>query len=76
MVAGGVGSLLEFYILETSKIMSGWETTWDSAHIIWLYSAATLGNQAASIMTWYPTQLHYPNQYLHYPNNAERQAAK
>ena len=44
------------------------------------YSAAPLGNQAVSNMTWYPTQVtlcwHWAKQSLPYPNNAERLAGK
>ena len=48
--------LFEFYILATSKIISGWELSCDSA--------APLGNQATSTMTSYPIQSHYPDTEL------------
>ena len=41
----------KFFILATFQIISEWVTTWNSA----------LGNQAASTMTRYATQLYYPN---------------
>ena len=56
-------SLLLFYVLATSKVISGWVPTCDSAHSSWLYGAA-LGNQAVNSMTWYPTQSHYPDSDL------------
>ena len=55
------GCLLEFDVLTTSKVISGWVPTCDSVHSWRLYSAAPLGSQAASNMTRYLTQLHYPN---------------
>ena len=53
---GSCLQLLEVYILATSKVISGWAPTCDSAHSWWLSCAATLGDQAISTMTWYPTQ--------------------
>ena len=53
--------LLEFYVLATSMVTSGWVLTCDSAHSWWLYSAALLGNQNVGTMTWYPHQSHYPD---------------
>ena len=50
---------LLFYILATFKVISGCVPTCDSAHSWWLYSAAPLGYQTASTVTWYPTQSHY-----------------
>ena len=47
--------LLLFYILASSKVISGRVLTWDSTHLWRLNSAATLGNQPTSTMTWYPT---------------------
>ena len=35
--------------------------TLDSVHWWWLYGAAPLEDHSASIMTWYPTQSHYPD---------------
>ena len=52
---------LEFYILATSNVISGQEPTCDSAHLSRLHSADQLGDQDASAMTGYPTQLHYPD---------------
>ena len=46
-----IGWLLEFYILATPRVISGWLPTCDSAQSWPLYSAAPLGNQAASTMT-------------------------
>ena len=56
-----------FHILATSKFISGWVLTCHSAHSWLLYSAASLGHQAASTMTCYPTQSHYPNTELTSP---------
>ena len=56
----GFGWLLEFYVLATSNVISGWVPTFDSAHSWRLYSAVPLGNQATSIMTRYPAQPCYP----------------
>ena len=54
-----IGSSLVFYILETSKVISGWAPTCDNVHTNGnFYSAAPLGNQTA--VTQYPTQSHYP----------------
>ena len=53
--------LLLFYVLATSKIISWWVPTCDSAHSWQLYSAASLGHQAASTITWYHTQSYYPD---------------
>ena len=51
--------LLLFYVLLTSKIIA--ECVWFSAYLWWLYSAALLRlrNQAATNISWYPTQSHY-----------------
>ena len=51
--------LLEFYVLATSKIISGWVLTCDSEHsnsdfIVLPY----YGGQATNTMTSYPTQSH------------------
>ena len=46
-----VGRSLEFYVLATHKVISGWVTTGDSGHSWRLYSAAALGHQATSTMT-------------------------
>ena len=46
--------LLEFYVVATSKIISGWALTCDSAHLWRLYSAVPLGDQAISIVTDFP----------------------
>ena len=45
--------LLAFYVLATSKVISGWLLTCDSVR---LYSVASLGHQATSTMTRFPTQ--------------------
>ena len=50
--------LLESYVLARFKVISGWVQTCGSAHLWRLYGAAPLGEQ--TVMTWYPTQLHYP----------------
>ena len=42
---------LLFYVLETYTVISGRVPTCESAHSSRLYSAAPLGNQAASTMT-------------------------
>ena len=52
---------LLFYFLPTSKVISGWVLTCNSARSSCLYSAAPLGEQAVSTMTWYPTQSYYPD---------------
>ena len=53
--------LLEFYILATSKVTSGWWfRTCGSVHSWQLYSDAPLGDEAARTMSWCPTQSHYP----------------
>ena len=68
------GWLLEFYTLATSKFISGWTPTCNSAHSWWLYSAAP-GRQHHGLishsvtLSWY-----WANQSLHYSNNAERLA--
>ena len=56
--------LLLFYVLSTSKVISGWVPTCDRTHPWQLYSAAPLGNQATSTMTQYPTQSHFPDTKL------------
>ena len=43
------------------KVLSGRVPTCHCAHSWQLYSAASLGHQAASTMTCYLTQLHYPD---------------
>ena len=49
------------YLLATFKVILGWVLTCDSVHSWLLYRAASLGRQASSSMTWYPTQSHYPD---------------
>ena len=61
--------LLLFYILTTSKVISGRVPTCDIAHSWRLYSAVSLEHQAPGTLTCSPTQLHYPdteptNQFL------------
>ena len=68
---------LVFYILPTSKVLSGQVPTCDSAHSWWLYSAALLGNQATSTMTHSVTlSWLWANQSLCHPNYAECRARK
>ena len=52
---------LLFYILTTSKDISGRVPSCDSMHSSSLYCAASLRDQAISTMTWHPTQSHYPD---------------
>ena len=68
--------LLVFYVLTTSKAISGWVLTCDSVPSGCLYSAAQLGKHAADIpLSHYPdTEL--TNQSMPYSNNAERLARK
>ena len=71
--------LLMFYVLATSKVISGSVPTCDSAYSWWIYSVTSLGYQAASTMICYLTQSHYPGTEPRSPcnpNNAERQARK
>ena len=51
--------LLWFYVLATSKFLAGQRLTCDSVHSWRRYSAAPLGIQAVSTMTWYSIQPHY-----------------
>ena len=52
---------LLFYVLATPKvIISGRGPTCESMHSWRLYSAASLGHQAACTMTCHPTRSHYP----------------
>ena len=53
--------LLLFYILATSKVISGCVPTCDRANSWSLNSASPLGNQAISTMNWYPTHSLYPD---------------
>ena len=46
--------VLLFYVLATSKVISGWVPPCDNAHSWQLYSAASLGHQAAGTITCYP----------------------
>ena len=63
-----VSWLLAFCILTTFKVISGWGLIGDSAHSWWLYSAAPLGNHAASsTITIYPTQSCYAETVLTSP---------
>ena len=48
-----------FYVLSTSKVISIGVLTCGSADSWQLYNPVPLGDQAASTMTWYLTQLHY-----------------
>ena len=56
-----IDCLLLFYILTTSKVISGGALTCDSTHSWRLLSVAPLGYQVIDTMTQYPTQSHYPN---------------
>ena len=47
-----------FYILVTSKVISGWVLTSDSTHAWWHFSIAPEEDQVACAMTWFPT--YYP----------------
>ena len=60
-----------FYIQAPSKVISGRVLTCYSVHWGRLYSAASLGDQAASHIILTPSQ-----QSLSYPNNAERLTKK
>ena len=74
-----IACLLMLYILVTSKVISGWVPTCDSAHSLRLYSAVALGIQAINTMTWFPTVTlcwHWVNQSFPYLNNAECLARK
>ena len=66
--------VLEFYVLSTSKVVSGWVPTFDSVYSWRLNSAVPEGDQATSTMIGYPIVIlswHWANQSLPYPNNAE-----
>ena len=56
------------YVLATSKVLSRYAPTFDSPHLWQLYSAAPLGQQATSTMSWYPTELTNPCVILVIPN--------
>ena len=53
------GWWLEFDILPTSQVMSGWVPTSDRAHSWQLYSTVPLRHQASRTLTSYTTQSHY-----------------
>ena len=55
LITDVVGWLLEFYVLATSKVISGEVQICDSAHLWQLYSAVLLRDHAARTMTWYST---------------------
>ena len=59
-----IGWLLEFYILATSKVISGLVPICHRVHSWLLCNAAQLGNQITGTMTRYPTQSHYPDTEL------------
>ena len=50
-----------FYVLATSKAISGWVLTCDSVHSCRLYTAVPMREQATNTMTQYPIQSHYPD---------------
>ena len=56
---GHLVRLLEFYVLATSKVISGWVLTCDSVHSWWLYSDSPLGDQATHTMAQFPSPLLY-----------------
>ena len=70
-----VGSLLEFYILVTSKVISGRVLTCASAHSWWFYSDDPLERlnrqHHDSISRLVSISWHRANQSLPYPLNAE-----
>ena len=53
--------LLLFYVQAIYKVMAGQVLTSDSVHSWRLYSAPSVGHQAAGTTTRYPTQSHYPD---------------
>ena len=57
----GMDWLLEFYILATFKVISGWVLICGSTKSWQLYSTAPLGNEATDNMIQDPTQAHYPD---------------
>ena len=67
---------LLFNLLATYKVTSGRVLTCDSVHSCRLNSAAPQGNQAVSIITWYPTQSHYAHTEPIYLNNAKHLTRK
>ena len=56
------GYWLFVVVLGTCHVLghTGWVLTFDSLHVCRLYNATLLGNQAASIITRYPTLSYYP----------------
>ena len=59
-----VSWLFEFYVLETSKSISGWVPTCDSAYSCCFIVLLHWGKQAASTMTQYLSWSHYPDTVL------------
>ena len=59
--------IMEFCILGTSKVISGWVATCDSGHAWRLYITIPLGNQAVTIMSKYLTQSKYADSDLSSP---------
>ena len=59
--------LFGFNILATSKAISGWVPTYDSAHSRQLNSAAPLGDRATDTMTQFPTHSLYIELTSHCP---------
>ena len=62
--------LWQFYLLATSTVIAGWVQTCDSAGSCRFVTVrihgdfkvvAPLGDQAASTITWFPIQSHYPD---------------
>ena len=76
----GFVCLLLFYVLAKSKVITGRGPTCNSAHLWWLYSAASLGHGKGHGAHWHSHSVilswHWANESLPYPNNAEYQARK
>ena len=56
--------LLEYCILATLKVISGWVATCDNVRSCWAYRSVQLGNQAPATMPWYTTLWNYPDSEL------------
>ena len=64
LISGGCYQLywlLKVCVLATSKGISRWVPTCDSAHSERIGNAAPLGNYTPGIMSRYPTESHYPD---------------
>ena len=62
-----LGWLLEFCVIATSKVISGWASACDTVRSWRCYRAFPLVNQATSIMTVYLSQSRYPDTELTSP---------